>query len=265
MYTSASSGGIFTAYALCANKIEYIEKLYGSINITKTPRLFWEVFAKGLISNVFDTMMSVEDNLTIPMCFSVCHIPFFNVRYYWILGKNNRIWKKYFTAATNYPFFKIIPSFIGGRFAIDGGAADNIPIYPLLHSDDILKKTEKPDLIFVLHFDARYDYRRYFTTDIPIIDMDVSIGNDFKKGHYNFAGDVMKERIATSYEYGKKICSKLFDSDCSPEHFKQAAAEIFLDEHDRRQKHFSVDSLLSTLNVLGRTFRNDRDCIRKLF
>ena len=227
--------------------------------------MFWEVFAKNLISDIFDTMMNVEDDLTIPMSFPICHIPLYNVRYYWIHGRNNRIWKKYLSAAINYPFLKLIPSFIGGRLAIDGGAADNIPIYPLLNSDEVLKVTTKPDLIFVLHFDARYDYRRYFTTDIPIVDIDVSVCNNFKKAHYDYSGAEIAERIAKSYEYGKNIINRFFVSDCSHEHFRKTAADIFLEEHELRQKNLSIDHLWSMLNVIGRALRNDRNCIRKLF
>lgn len=262
---SASSGGIFSGYALAANKLDLLEQTYLNVGISKTPELFWQVFAKGLLSNYIDTLTNAKDRLDIPLCFPVCYVPLYSVRYYWIYGRYNRTWLPHFKAAINYPFLQIIPSFLHGRFAIDGGAADNIPLYPLLKNNKPIPAEDDFDLIFVLHFDARYDHRREFKTDIPVLDMDLSICNDFKKAHYDYSTETMSERIRLGREYGERICERLFSGDCTRESFKKAIDEIFLEEHTLRQQNFSIDRLFSFLNVVGKTLRNDAHCVKKLY
>lgn len=262
---SASSGGIFTAYALSADKLDYVEQVYKGVDISNTLELFWQVFAKGLLADYINTLTNDIDNLSIPMSFPVCYIPPFSVKYFWIYGNYSRIWERYIKAAINYPFLKLIPSFLNGRFAIDGGAADNIPLYPLLKQSRPLPHNEELDLIFVLHFDARYDYRQNFPTDIPIIDLDLSYCNNFSKAHYDYSRNTITERINKSYEYGDKIVSRLLSGDCSKKQLKQSINEIFLEEHTLRQQNFSIDRLFSFLNVAGKTLRNDTHCIKKLY
>lgn len=262
---SCSSAGISVGYAFSANKLDYIENLYKSVDISKPAELLWQVFAKGLLKDYIDSMVDNDDILEIPLCFPVCYIPLWTVKYYWINGEYNRQWKKYLIAATNYPFLKIIPSFVDGRLAIDGGAIDNIPLFPLFHSSRPMPKDENIDLIFVLHFDARYDYRREFNTDTPILELDLSYSNGFEKSHYDYSAKTISEKIDKAYAYGEKIASRLFSGDESKEHFKKIIDEIFLEEHAARQQNFSLDRMFSFLNSAGKIFRNDKHCINKLY
>lgn len=262
---SASSGGIFTAYALSANKLDYIERLYRNVDISKKTELFYQVFAKGLLADYINAVSGDNDNLEIPTCFTVCYIPLYSVRYYWIQGNYSRIWERYLKAAVNYPFLKFLPSVIEGRFAIDGGSADNIPLYPLLKRSRPLPEEEELDLVFVLHFDARYDYRKDFKTDVPIVDLDLSICNGFSKAHYDYSRNTISKRIELSYEYGEKIASRMFSEDHTKEEFQKIANEIFVEEHTLRQQNFSLDRLVSFLNVAGKALRNDTRCVKKLY
>ncbi len=258
---SCSSAGISVGYAFSANKLDYIENLYKRVDISKTGELLWQVFAKGLLEDYIETMVYGDDNLEIPLCFPVCYVPLWSVRYYWIKGEYNRLWKKYLIAAINYPFLKIIPSFVEGRLAIDGGAIDNIPLFPMIKASP-----QKPlDAIIALHFDARFDYRREFKTDIPVLDLDLSFCNGFEKSHYDFSAETIARRIDKAFLYGDKIASRLFSGDCTTESLKRTIDEIFLEEHTPRQQNFSIDRMLSFLNVAGKVFRNDGGCIRKLF
>ncbi len=255
---------MFTAYALSADKLDYLERLYSKIDISNTAELFWEMFAKDLLSKYLNTLLSPADNLEIPVVFPVCYIPLIT-RYYWINGPYNRIWKKYMNAAATYPFLKLVPSFIKGRMAIDGGAVDCIPLYPLLKKETPFGAAEEPDVILVLHFDAQYDYRKTFKTDIPVLDLDVSYCNDFSKAHYDFAGEVISERLQKSYEYGEYIGKKLFSEDKTREEMQAAVNEIFVEEHTARQQTFSIERLVTILNIISKPFRRDSKCMKKLF
>ena len=255
---------MFTAYGLSADKLDLIEDMYRKIDITKKTELFWQVFAKGLLPKYIDSIVQGRDELDIPVCFPVCYIPVLSTRYYWIYGEYNRIWERYISAATCFPFLKVFPPIMRGRIAIDGGAVDNIPIYPLLKAQE---HTNRPlDLIFALHFDAQYEYRKIFQTDVPIVDVDLSICSNFEKNHFNYSSRVMDERISRAYEYGDKLASMLFDDgDISREALQRKANEIFIAEHAARQRNMSGDRLVSILNVIGRAFRNDSRCMKRLF
>lgn len=263
---AGSSIGLMNAYALSAGKCDLVEAMYRSVDISKKGELLKQVLFKKLLIREIDALLSPKDFLGIPLVFPVCHIPIYNVNYYWVLGNYKPIWKQYITAAINFPFLCLFPSWLNHRFAIDGGAADNIPIYPILKKgEEFLGAGEKFDLILALHFDARYDYRKEFKTDVPILDLDLGICNDFKKNHYNFSKEYIDEMFVKAEEYGDVICSKLFDGDCSREGLKKTINEIFIAEHTARQGNISLDRFFSMLNTLGKVFRSDVYCNHILY
>ena len=258
--------GLFVAYSLATDRLDDFEYLYRNIDIRSTPQLFYQVFFKHLLWNYIGEFCSLYDEVEIPLAFPVCRIPLFNLRYYWLKGKYNPCWQKYFRAAINFPFLCVFPSVLERRFAIDGGAGDNIPIYPVLKKGNgYLPAGEDFDLLIVLHFDARYDYRREFTTDIPVLDLDLGICNEFKKNHYDFSKEYIGEMLARAEEYGEKICSLLFAGECTREELQERVNGIFVGEHALRQKNVSVDRLISLLNYLGKVLRNDAACHKNLF
>ena len=263
---AGSSIGLMNAYALSAGKCGLAEEMYRSIDISKKAELLKQVVFKKLLKREISALLSPRDDLKIPLVFPVCHIPVYNVNYYWVKGGYNPIWKKYVTAAINFPFICIFPSLLNHRFAIDGGAADNIPIYPVLKKGvEYLNQGENFDLILVLHFDARYDYRKEFKTEVPILDLDLGICNGFKKNHYNFSKAYIDEMLVKAEEYGDVICKKLFSGDCSRKSLENAIDEIFLAEHTARQGNISLDRFFSMLNTFGNAFRSDVYCNHILY
>lgn len=261
---SGASMGFFTGYALSAGKLDKLEWAYRQIDVEKPWQLAYRVLVKGLFADTLNGFVHLGDRLEIPVCFPVCYVPLFSTRYYWLLGEYNPVWKKYVNAATNFPSLRLLPVIHKGRFAFDGGAVDNIPIFPLLNCMRPFGE-ENLDLLIVLHFDARYDYRKYFSTEIPVLDIDVSIANGFKKNHFDFSLSYIEEMIASAESYADGICSALFTGDCSREGLKKKTDEIFLKEHEARQKNSSLDGWVSVMNAIGRTFRTGTNCYRKLF
>ena len=263
---TGASMGLLCAYALVTDKLDVFEGIYRNINIGNRAELFYQVFFKKLLWKEISEVVSLKDEVKIPLAFPVCYVPVYNVRYFWLHGKYNPVWEKYFRAAINYPFLNIFPSVLDHRFAIDGGAADNIPVYPLLKKgQEYLGAGEQFDLILVMHFDARYDYRKEFSPDIPVLDMDLGICNNFKKNHYDFSAEYVNEMITKGEEYGEKICEILFTGDVSKEALQKKVDAIFLEEHAARQKNISVDRFFSWLNLVGRALRSDTKCNKRLY
>ncbi len=263
---SGASMGLFTAYALATGKLETLQDIYRQINISNSAELFRQVCLKNLLSRAMNSFFSLEDRVAIPICFPITYIPVLSTRYFWIYDNYNPFWKNYFLAAANFPFVCGTPRILDRRVATDGGAVDNIPLYPLIKlQDEILPNTPKPDLILVLHFHPRYDYRKEFKTDIPILDLDISIHNNFKKRHFDFSRDYIDEMIASAYEYGARIGKKIFGSPASKNTLIKRVDDIFLSEHKERQWHDSVDGFLTVFNSIGKALRNDRKCCKKLY
>lgn len=263
---TGASMGAMVAYAISANKLDVLEQLYRHVEISKKADLLREVFLRGLLRKTLDEFVCLEDDLDIPMAFPICRVPLFSVRYYWIKDRFNPCWERYLRAAMNFPFLCIFPEILDGRLAIDGGAADNIPLFPLLKKGSMFL-TEKGDfdLIIVLHFDARYDYRKDFTTDVPILDLDLGICNGFKKNHYDFSAEYVGEMISRAETYGMGICRELFSGHCSKEELQKSVDAIFLREHMARQKNFSADHFISILNSVGKALRSDGTCNKFLY
>lgn len=263
---SGASMGLLNAYALSAGKLGLIEAMYRNIDIRKRTELLGQVIFKKLLKREINAFLSPCDYLEIPLVFPVCLMPLYNVNYYWLKGGYIPLWKKYISAAINYPFLCIFPSVINRRFAIDGGAADNIPIYPVLKKGaEFLGPGEKLDLIIALHFDARFDYRKEFKTDVPVLDLDLGICNGFKKYHYDFSAAYIGEMISKAETYGDAVCKKLFGGSCSREEIKRGINEIFVAEHAARQGNVSMDRLVSMLNAFGKAFRSDVNSNHILF
>ncbi len=263
---SGASMGLFTAYALATNKMTTLEDIYRGINISNPLELLRQVCFKNLLSRAMNSFFMPQDQIKIPICFPITYIPLLSTRYFWIYDNYNPYWKKYFLAAANFPFICGAPRILEKKLATDGGAVDNIPLYPLLKFQNaILPNAKKPDLIFVLHFHPRYNYRKEFKTEIPILDLDVSIHNDFKKHHFDFSLDYIDEMITSAREYGARIGKKIFGAPKTQSELKKCVDQIYMEEHKERQWHDSADGFLTVFNSIGKSLRNDRKCCIKLY
>lgn len=263
---SGASMGVFTAYALSAHKLLELQNIYEEINISHSIELFWQVCAKKLMSRAMNSFFKLNDYLRIPVCFPITYIPLLSTKYCWIHGHYNPFWENYFKAAANFPLICGMPKIIDNKLATDGGAVDNIPLYPLIKmKNEFLAPKQDLDLIIVMHFHPRYNFRKEFNTDIPVLDIDVSINNNFKKQHFNFSRDYINEMIYSSREYGHKIAKKIFGTNTSKKGLTKGINDIFLSEHKERQWHDSADGLLTVFNTIGKALRNDRNCNKKLY
>ena len=262
---SGSSMGLFTAYALSSGKLPQLQSIYESIDISSTFSLYKQVWFKKLLSRAMKSFFTPTDNLQIPVCIPVSYFPIFSTKYHWIYKQYNPYWKDYIRAASCFPFLCGWPKILERRLTIDGGAVDNIPLYPLLKMQhEFLPRKENLDLIIVLHFNARYDYRKEFKTDIPVLDIDVAACNHFKKRHFDFSKEYVDEMLEKSREYGMQIGEKLFTKNDNKT-LQERIDEIFLQEHAERQSHQSLDGLLTIVNAIGKFFRNNSKCNKRLY
>lgn len=257
---SGSSIGFLNAYALSIGKLDYIKELYFSLNCSGKKQLLKKIWTEKYLKMTIEELIRDEEQLRIPLYMSMTAIPIFNARYYKFEHKISQCYKKHVKAAVCYPFLGGFPAIIDGKIAFDGGATDNIPLFPILN-DPIIKNTL--DLIMVLHFDSHYNRHKYFKNEqTNILDIDVSYDNNFEKRHFDFSQENIYKMFNSGLRYGDKICKFLFLEEQEKLMFEKIK-EIEKIEKEKREKSFSIDTLLQFTNFLGRIFRQSNRCIYK--
>ncbi len=201
---SCSSIGLFGGYALSAGKIDILNEMWQSIHFDSSIDLMMNIWFKHFLRDVIDMLVKEDDVLNVPIYAPVVYLPFIHMEYCKLSGKYIKKWKSFIKGAVSYPVLTGL-NFFRGQLTFDGGAMDNIPVFPLL-------KHENVDVILILHFEAGWRPRRkYLLAGIPVLDYDISISDGiYRKHSFDFYSDTLKSRIETGYRYGKEICGKLF-------------------------------------------------------
>ncbi|MDE7263032.1 MAG: patatin-like phospholipase family protein [Anaeroplasmataceae bacterium] len=249
---SASSIGIVNSYGLCANKMKEVEKIWRTANFKNVFDVIKTCWGKHYIRKTLNELVLQEDRLEIPMYATITYLPFWLVgRYYYIDGEYNQKWKKFFRAAIAFPFLTGFPKFYKGLPTMDGGACDNIPIYPLVVEE------EKLDLILCIHFDSKFILKQAWKKkDTIVLDLDASLGNDLRKNSFNFSTEILNKMLDGGYEYGHKICEKIFEYGYGNlEGIQKSVNDLYEEEFQLRMSDGTIDRLVTILNGFAQIFR----------
>ncbi len=248
---SASSVGIINAYALCANKMEEVEKIWRTTNYDNIFKAVGDCWKNHRIRKVLNDLIHEGDELRIPFYATITYLPFWLVgRYYLIEGTYHKKWGKFAKASMGFPIVTGWPKFYKFLPCMDGGACDNIPIYPLVKKHNL-------DLILCIHFDSKYILdKAWRDMDTIIVDLDASLGNDLRKCSFNFSTLVLNKMLDSGYEYGENVCQKLFEHGYgNKEGIRKSAKELYEKEFNERMKEGTIDRLVTTLNYFAQVFR----------
>lgn len=201
---SCSSIGLFGGYAYSAGKLALLEDFWRSLHFDSSVDLMLNIWLRHFLRETISTLVKEDDVLKVPLYAPIVYLPFLHMDYCKLYGRYMKKWTSFIAGAVSYPFLTGL-HFFRGQIAFDGGAMDNIPVFPLL-------RHEAPDLILVLHFEPGWRPRKkYLLADIPVIDFDISISDGiYRKHSFDFYGDTLRARVDTGYRYGKEICGKLF-------------------------------------------------------
>lgn len=243
---SCASIGIFSGYALSSGKISEFCDIWRKIHFDSPVDLAVEVWFKNYLKNLIRTFIKDEDYLSIPLYAPICYIiPLIRMEYCLLHGNCAKNWSKFILGAVSYPLITGGIHFFRGQITFDGGAMDNIPIFPLI-------KYERPDLILVLHFEANFRPRKIHTASgIPIVDYDISVGSPYKKHSFDFHSDTLNARMQYGYDYGMRLCNDVFYDNlhdfeklCSAARIKQKR------EFSQRMDNVTFDTWVRRLNDL---------------
>lgn len=249
---SSSSIGIINAYALCADKMEEVEKIWRTTNFESVFEVVKTCWSKHFIRRTLNELVLPEDEICIPMYATITYLPFWLVgRYYLLEGEYSKKWKKFFRAAIAFPFLTGFPKFYKCLPTMDGGACDNIPIYPLMMQE------EKLDLILGIHFDSKYILKdAWKKNETIVLDLDASLGNNLRKNSFNFNKEILNKMVDGGYEYGKTICEKIFEHGYGNiEGIRQSVNDLYEEEFQLRMSNGTIDRLVTVLNGFAQLFR----------
>lgn len=243
---SCASIGLFSGYALSSGKVGKFCDIWENIHFDSPVDLACEVWFKHYLKNMIGEFVREEDRLSIPVYAPICYIlPLIRMEYCKLYGSYMRSWSKFILGAVSYPLITGGIHTFRGQITFDGGAMDNIPVFPLI-------KYERPDLILVLHFESGYRPRKiHLSSGIPIADFDISIGNAYKRHSFDFHTDTLKTRLAHGYNYGERFIKDNLLGNMDD--LEQACAAIRKQqeaERSQRMDNVTFDTWVRRLNDL---------------
>lgn len=202
---SCASIGFFGAYALAADKVELLEKMWRKIHFDSTADIIYKVWHNNFLREMAYELTDPADELKMPIYAPVLMFPMVHASWSKMEGKYHKKWPKFMHCGMYFPLLAGGLQFWRGEIAFDGGGIDCIPLLPMMQYKGEI------DVIMVCHFSADFKPRQeYLKAKIPIIDYDISLGSLHRLRSFDFHGDTLAARITDGYDYGKRICSELF-------------------------------------------------------
>ena len=245
---SGTSSGAVIAYALATNQIELTENLWLEVNGKHALSLWYKVVFRRLIKKNSKRLIKENDNVKLPLYITSFKVfPKFKFRYIKFEGKYTTSWNKIIEGSIGFPVVTGMPVFYKKGLYVDGGVVDNIPLNPLLK--------ENLDVIFVLHFDNKFNIRVEEEDEVIVINLVLSTYADFKLKSFNYSTDYVLKMRAEGYRYSNEILKRLLRHN-NIDDIRKEAVIIVKEENRVRKKKKSLDSIPTISN---RVFRKRRD------
>ena len=196
---SSSSIGSINALGFSNNKMDYLENTYKTTNIASIKNLRLNLKNK-IVDDIINYITADGIELSIPLYVSGTCLNDLSTHYFYLDQKTDiEEIRKAINITLTFPFVNGLFKRYNKKFYLDGGATDNIPVYPFKYYD--------VDLLIILHFYPRYTppvdliEKRQNTT---IIDIDVSAHID-NISTYAFTQSNLNVLFEKGYEQGKRF------------------------------------------------------------
>lgn len=254
---SGASMGACNAYGVAANKMDAIKSIWAGFNYPNIFSIWKSIVFHNTIEKTFNKLFDDHDFLDIPVYVSsVSTFPSLTFNYVKLVGPYQLDMRKFMKGAVGFPILTGGPKLYRKRLHTDGGVIDNIPIYPLTTLD--------LDIIFVLHFDPKFELeKRLQLSDKIILEIDLSVCNDYFKKSFDFKQESLCNMQKSAYKYGKVLLDRLF-KDESLDAIKLEAGHIMAEESMQRLKYKALDSWPTRLNRFFSKYRLKEDVITTL-
>lgn len=196
LITSSSIGAI-NAICISNNTMDYLEFLWKTIDVFDMKNLKINLGNK-VVDRLLEDIITLDRKLEIPTYMTGTCLNNLSTHYFYCdEHSNNEEIHKILNVTLTFPFVNGLFRKSFGRFYIDGGGTDNIPVYPFYYRNDV-------DMIIILHCYPHYlPPKKAIESGIPIVDVDVTalVGNTLST--YSFSQKNLRALYDSGYEYGK--------------------------------------------------------------
>ena len=223
---SASSIGSLTAYATSVGRTEQLIEAFRNLDCDNTRH-----FIKKVKNDLFnDTFNLIESDIKVPTYLTVTRVWGFDCGYYCINHMPRKDLKACINASMALPIVNG-PLRFSKHLCLDGGATDNIPIYPATYYD--------PDMVIIIHCFSRFYPPEWmyeqFKEGTIIVDLDISLNFPDRFSPFSFS--------KTDFEYlteqgridGEEFVNSIFQ-DFNTDNVRERCYKYIEDHMDRRHK-----------------------------
>ena len=245
---SSSSIGALNAYATSVGNIDKMLSMYAELDHDSTFR-FMHKIRNDLFSKIFRRVEG--DKLMFPTYVTGTKIFNFDTHYFCLNNMSRADMKSAINVSMSFPIING-PLRFNHSLYIDGGATDNVPVYPMNYFD--------VDMIIILHC-----YPKYYPPEILyklkpntiIVDVDVTLGLDKAVTSFSLAKSDFIYMIEEGQKSGKIFTDFIFE-DFDFDKVKERCLQYTRDHlHARHLK--SGDGLMSLVDVLNALYRFKSD------
>lgn len=204
---SCSSIGAMNGLALSNDNLDYLEYMYRNSNFQNTSNLKLNLKNK-LVDQVLDELTNNHNEIRVPLYVTGTCLNSLSTHYFYIDNKTPQedLYKAVNITVT-FPFVNGLYRKEYKRLYLDGGATDNIPVFPFFSCH--------VDLLIILHCYPRYlPPLKLINSDTVVLDVDIAARCDNGISTYSFQTENLNKMFDVGVLYGKEFGQKvLIDRD----------------------------------------------------
>lgn len=236
---SASSIGSLNAYSVSCKSYDDMLSFYERFDCDSV-KAFKLYIKSRLFNEVFLTVEKEEMN--IPTYVTGTHIFDMDTFYFYLNNMNRSETKSTLNISMSFPLINGPKKSRGGMFFIDGGATDNVPVYPMQYFD--------LDMIIIFHCYPKYrPPLDIIKPGVIVIDIDVTLSLDKSITSFSLSREAFAEMIEKGRVAGKEFAEYVFSSFDKSEVEKRC--DIYRDKNIETRGIKSKDNLMKLVDVLN--------------
>ena len=239
--TGASIGAI-NAYAIAVGNEEHLIDIYRHLDCDNVKQFIKKV-RSGFYNDAFNVL---EDDIKIPTYVTCTKMFGFDCSYFCLNHMPRKDLKSTINASMGFPIVNG-PIRFANHMWIDGGATDNVPVYPATYFD--------PDMVIILHCYSQYYPPAYLferlRKDCIVIDVDVSLNLPDYISTFSFSKTDFEIMLSQGKKDGEEFAERIF-SDFFTENVRQRCFQYINEKMEiRRNKTWNGHiELVEMLNAL---------------